>query len=148
MTTCHPVYSGWAVPETRTMSPAATPAPAAVPVVRSVLSGLVGLRFVRIVTDPDCTVTVSLLRERRRAASATVVSVAFDDGRLWGAALRGTERGTMMAVKTVPGTSDPAVGFVVGVPAAPSGSTPCTTTGSVVPVAVTTMRMRPVSTNA
>src|SRR5881397_3099231 len=65
ITTCHPLYSGCVAPDTKTTSPALTPEVAPVPVCRSVESGFDCERLVRIVTDPLCTVTVSLLRATR-----------------------------------------------------------------------------------
>src|SRR6266513_2544676 len=91
-------------------------------------------RLTRITADPLCTVTVSLLRDTRRVASAALVSVAFADGRPpWGAALPTTERATITAVRTDPAAEVPATGAAPGMP---SGTSESSNGGPVEPVAV------------
>src|SRR2546427_5238402 len=84
----------------------------------------------------------------RLEASATVVSVALDAGLVCGAPLPGTARGTMIAVSTDPGSSDPAIAPCVDVAAEPRGRTACTMAGFVVPVEAKTIRKPPASTTA
>src|SRR5205823_10212606 len=94
-TTCQTLYSGSVTPDIKTMSPAATPVAAFVPVPPSTESGrflnivsrggeptctVVSGRLTRMTMDPLCTVTVSLLRDTRRVASAALVSVNLADG--------------------------------------------------------------------
>src|SRR2546428_184872 len=81
MTTCQSLYSGWVAPDTNTTSPALVPVLAPVPVRPTTESAAAPERFIKSETEPLCTVTVSLLRKTRRAASATVVSVDRAAGR-------------------------------------------------------------------
>src|SRR6266576_3727727 len=81
VTTCQALYSGSVAPDMRIMSPATTPVAVPVPDVPTIESGFVGDLLVNTETDPLCTVTVSLLRDTRRATSATLVSVLFAEGR-------------------------------------------------------------------
>ena len=129
------------------LDPAATtPVAVPVPVVPTIESGFVGDLLVKTETDPLCTVTVSLLRDTRRATSATLVSVLFAEGRPpCGAALPTTERATITAVSTVPAAELPATGDA---PGRPGGTSANRNAGPVVPVAVSAKRYRPVSRTA
>ena len=146
VTTCQALYSGSVAPDMRIMSPATTPVAVPVPVVPTIESGFVGDLLVNTETDPLCTVTVSLLRDTRRATSARLVSVLFAEGRPpCGAALPTTERATITAVSTVPAAELPATGDA---PGRPGGTSANRNAGPVVPVAVSAKRYRPVSRTA
>src|SRR5207244_12281871 len=87
ITICQPLYSGSFAPVTKTLSVTLTPVLACVPVCARVLSAFPPERFVRIMMDPLCTVTVSLLRVSASFAFAVRLPPSVE-------VLPATDRGT------------------------------------------------------